>query len=184
MVLVASSRSARTALPREQNQPGRRLAQAAQPAGTCRATCFCRACTPAGISTSAIVLPLPTPIEHLYRCCLPHPAHCCKGGIKVKMLRASQERDSCSIRVCRNNGLHGCDGPHAISPPFAAGISATARPIRVQELPLFLKRRPGWESGKGTFRRCKAGSAEEAAPAAWPSLVKSVLFCTAKRAFS
>jgi hypothetical protein len=58
MVLVASSRSARTALPREQNQPGRRLPQAAQPAGTGFATCFFRACTSAEISVSNIVLPI------------------------------------------------------------------------------------------------------------------------------
>ena len=49
MVLVASSRSARTALPKEQNQPGRRLEQAAQPAGTCRVTCLCRVCVSAVI---------------------------------------------------------------------------------------------------------------------------------------
>ena len=43
MVVVASSRSARTALPREQNHPGRRFEHAAQPTGDCRLIGFCAA---------------------------------------------------------------------------------------------------------------------------------------------
>ena len=58
MVLVASSRSASTALPREQNQPGRRLAQAAQPTGACRHQCFCVFWIVAGNPMSAMVLPV------------------------------------------------------------------------------------------------------------------------------
>ena len=53
---MASSRSARTALPSEQNHPGRRLAQAAQPTGTCRAACFCFTCGSVRIPASAIVV--------------------------------------------------------------------------------------------------------------------------------
>src|ERR1017187_3115193 len=56
MVLVASSRSARTALPSEQNQPGRRLEQAAHPTGACRAVCFCCGCAAAEFSVCALVL--------------------------------------------------------------------------------------------------------------------------------
>jgi hypothetical protein len=63
MVLVASSRSARTALPSEQNQPGRRLEQAAQPAGACRGTGFCRLEATASFSMCSIIAPLPTPIK-------------------------------------------------------------------------------------------------------------------------
>src|SRR5208282_5368882 len=55
MVLVASSRSARTALPREQNQPGRRLAQAAQPKGDDRPKCLGRVCSSNVKCVSAIV---------------------------------------------------------------------------------------------------------------------------------
>jgi hypothetical protein len=57
MVLVASSRSARTALPSEQNQPGRRLEQAAQPAGACRATFLGRPGATAACSVFPIMLP-------------------------------------------------------------------------------------------------------------------------------
>jgi hypothetical protein len=59
MVLVTSSRSANTALPREQNQPGRRLAQAAHPTGTCRAICLCRAGATAEFSVCAMVVRRP-----------------------------------------------------------------------------------------------------------------------------
>src|SRR3954452_1085969 len=57
MVLVASSRSASTALPREQNQPGRRLEQAAQPTGTCLLIALCRTCGISSCSRSPILLP-------------------------------------------------------------------------------------------------------------------------------
>jgi len=56
MVLVASSRSARTALPREQNHPGRRFAQAAQPKGDDRPIFLGRICSSNVICVSAIVL--------------------------------------------------------------------------------------------------------------------------------
>lgn len=55
MVLVASSRSARTALPREQNHPGRRFAQAAQPKGDDRPKCLGRLCSSNVNCVSAIV---------------------------------------------------------------------------------------------------------------------------------
>src|SRR5580692_10941508 len=58
MVLVASSRSAKTALPSEQNQPGRRLAQAAQPMGDGRAVCLIFEFSSSEICASAIVLPI------------------------------------------------------------------------------------------------------------------------------
>ncbi len=71
MVEVASSRSANTALPREQNQPGRRLAHAAQPTGACRAICFCRFWwAPEGVTKSAIILPRLSPMSVLF----PHRA--------------------------------------------------------------------------------------------------------------
>ena len=57
MVVVASSRSARTALPNEQNHPGRRLEHAAQPTGDCRLIGFWRTCEISTWSTSAMVLP-------------------------------------------------------------------------------------------------------------------------------
>ena len=56
MVLETSSRSARTALPREQNQPGRRLEHDAQPSGDWRPMLFCRRVA-GGIAKSAIFLP-------------------------------------------------------------------------------------------------------------------------------
>lgn len=59
MVLVASSRSASTALPSEQNHPGRRLEQAAQPTTAGRTPCPFRGCTAAVIPVIAIVLPSP-----------------------------------------------------------------------------------------------------------------------------
>jgi hypothetical protein len=55
MVLVANSRSASTELPREQNHPGRRFEQAAQPAGTCREMTLCRVGDSIEASESIIV---------------------------------------------------------------------------------------------------------------------------------
>jgi hypothetical protein len=52
---VASSRSASAALPNEQNQPGRRLAQAVHPAGP--AICFNRAGVPREFLALAMALP-------------------------------------------------------------------------------------------------------------------------------
>jgi hypothetical protein len=71
MVLVASSRSASTELPSEQNQPGRRFEQAAHPTGACRARCFCRLCASAVISAPVMDLPFPTPFTFLRRIRLP-----------------------------------------------------------------------------------------------------------------
>jgi hypothetical protein len=60
-VLVASSRSAKTALPSEQNQPGRRFAQAAHPSGDVRLNRGDRVCSSNEICMSAIVLPRSIP---------------------------------------------------------------------------------------------------------------------------
>lgn len=90
MVLVASSRSASTALPKEQNQPGRRLEQAAHPAGICRVMCFCRAFAPAEIPVSAMVLPYPTPIQQVYLFWSSVSLKGCTGGEKA--MRLSEER--------------------------------------------------------------------------------------------
>ena len=57
MVLVTSSRSASTALPSEQNQPGRRLAHDAQPTGDGRADALLPPLRAAVIPYSAIFLP-------------------------------------------------------------------------------------------------------------------------------
>jgi hypothetical protein len=54
MVLVASSRSARTALPSEQNQPGRLCVQAAQPIGAKSILEFRRFRLTAGIAVSSM----------------------------------------------------------------------------------------------------------------------------------
>ena len=64
MALVASSKSAKTELPREQNQPGRRLAHAAQPAGTCLERGFMRGGNPVVIPASVIATPFPTPEKY------------------------------------------------------------------------------------------------------------------------
>lgn len=58
-MLVASSRSASTALPNEQNEPGRRLAQAPQPTGDGQFVWFGFVCSSPGICLSTIILPCP-----------------------------------------------------------------------------------------------------------------------------
>src|ERR1017187_717380 len=57
IVVVANSRSARTALPSEQTQPGRRFEQAAHPTVDKRFAGFCLTCAISKFPASAIVLP-------------------------------------------------------------------------------------------------------------------------------
>ena len=64
-MLVTNSSSANTVLPREQNQPGRRLEQAAHPTGTCRAMCFSRECVAAGFSAFIMIFGRPLPFNLL-----------------------------------------------------------------------------------------------------------------------
>ena len=54
---MASSRSAKTALPSEQNQPGRLLEQAAHPTGAGREPCVGRECVTAEVPKFAIFQP-------------------------------------------------------------------------------------------------------------------------------
>src|SRR5580698_3496269 len=87
MVLVESSRSARTELPSEQNQPGRRLVQAAHPAGTCQLNCFCGRCVCVAISALDMVVAFPPP--HLL--CLPKPACPAPARFNAKWQEAAAE---------------------------------------------------------------------------------------------
>lgn len=65
------------------------------------------------------------------------------------MLRASQERDSCLNKVCRNALPHGCDGPHVISSPAAAGISPGRAPAGFKNRPAFCAPSPAGRRARG-----------------------------------
>jgi hypothetical protein len=130
-VLVASSRSASTALPREQNQPGRRLAQAAHPTGTCRAACFCRAWVPAEFSMCVIYVHRPLPVRALPRHA-DHPGRLPRKaqfrGENAQRLPAERPFSDESLPKLRRCG---CDGTHINAGawrhgPFPPGSFETA----------------------------------------------------------
>src|ERR1700730_13496141 len=91
MVGVANSRSARTALPREQNHPGRRLEHAAHPTGDCRLIGFWRTCETSTCCSSAMRCPVRRRRSAIDRSQLSDLG---EGCIQWKTLRAQMDGNS------------------------------------------------------------------------------------------
>lgn len=93
---MAFSRSARTALPREQNQPGRRFAQAAHPIAAGVVIRLCRAYVLAEFSLFGAMLSLPLPTRHIHLCRRLNPAQKRKSFIRGGLLHVpGKETPAC-----------------------------------------------------------------------------------------